>query len=331
MKHPFADFPFSPGLSEDAQCVLHTLMYFDVFRHTLTLGELHRYCQWKACSLPDVVLAVEELQSKGITSHCEGFHFLSGSERYVALRRERNARAAAYFPKAEKWSRFISGFPFVRSVCISGSLSKGTMDKGGDIDYFIITEPQRLWVARTLLILFKKLFLLNSKKYFCVNYFIDTAHLSIPDRNLFTATEIVFAKPMHGGDAFKSFLHENGWAKQSYPNAALCAEGIPSVRNGKLKRFTEKMLGGKTGSWLDDLFFRITLRRWKQKFPHLREAHFEVDFRSRKHVSKHHPQGFQRVVLTKLEAKRHELQEKHAVTIHPQLKTAPVQPVANTA
>jgi hypothetical protein len=307
----------APVLSENAQCALHTLMYFDVFRHPLTLDELHRYAQWKECSLSETATAIEELQAHGVVCSREGFYYICGSEKHIDLRRERNGRAVLYSAKAEKWSRFISGFPFVRTVCISGSLSKGTMDKDGDIDYFIITEPGRLWVARTFLILFKKLFLLNSKKYFCVNYFIDTNNLAIPDRNLFTATEIVFAKPMRDANTFQDFVKENKWSGIFYPNTTTIPTEIPATRNGKTKRFIESLLNGRIGEWLDDKFFRITLRRWRNKFPHLRTDHFEVDFRSRKHVSKHHPQGFQRIVLSKLENKRTELQDKHGLQIRP--------------
>lgn len=304
-------------LSQHANAVMLTLMYFDVFRHPLTLDEVYRFCQWESCTLTDAAAAIEELQVAGLVKDRDGFYFIPGAEHFIDLRRERNLRAIKYSPKAEKWSRFISRFPFVRAVCISGSLSKGTMDKDGDIDYFIITEPGRLWVARTFLILFKKIFLLNSKKYFCVNYFIDTDHLSIPDRNLFAATEITFLKPMRDATAFRRFIEENRWSTIFYPNFDRSAEDVPAAHNGILKRYSEKLLSGKLGEWLDEKFFRITLRRWRNKFPHLDESHFEVDFRSRKHVSKHHPQGFQRVVLSKLEQKRQELQEKYGVTILP--------------
>lgn len=305
------------NLSRHANAVLLTLMYFDVFRHPLTLDEVFRFCQWESCTLTDVASAIEELQDSGIIKDRDGFYFISGAEHFIDLRRERNHRAIKYSQKAEKWSRFISRFPFVRAVCISGSLSKGTMDKDGDVDYFIITEPGRLWVARTFLILFKKVFLLNSKKYFCVNYFIDTEHLSIPDRNLFAATEITFLKPMRDATAFRRFIEENRWSAIFYPNFDRVQEPIPPTQNDFLKRQSEKLLSGKLGEWLDEKFFRITLRRWQNKFPLHDENHFEVDFRSRKHVSKHHPNGFQRVVLSKLEQKRHELQEKHGVIILP--------------
>ena len=232
------------SLSNQANAALLTIIYFDVFRHPLTLDEIFQFCQWESCSLTEIASAIEELQAIGVIHSKDGLFFLSGADHFISLRRERNARAVRYHAKAERWSKFISGFPFVRTVCISGSLSKGTMDKKGDIDYFIFTEPNRLWVARTCLVLFKKLFLLNSKKYFCVNYFIDTANLSIPDRNLFAATEIVFVKPMRDTNAFNQFLDENKWARIFYPNSEKTNHEIHPTRNGRIKRILERTLSG---------------------------------------------------------------------------------------
>ena len=302
-----------PG--EQAMAILGTILYFDVFRHPLTLDEIFRYVQWHHRSLSEVAAAIEELQSAGILECEDGFYFFAGTESTVRLRRERNKRALLYGEKAERWSKFISGFPFIRTVCISGSLSKGTMDKDGDIDYFIITEPGRLWLARTMLILFKKVFLFNSRKYFCVNYFIDTDHLAIPDRNLFTATELATVKPMRDSDIFESFLKENHWAELFYPNAMRHPSRALPARNGAVKRTAERLFNGKPGEWLDNFFFRLTLRRWKRKFPHHRDTHFEVDFRSRKYVSKHHPQGFQRSVMARMEQRREELNRKYGIVI----------------
>jgi hypothetical protein len=298
-----------------SHAVLSTLIYFDLFRHPLTIDEIHNFCQWRKISLTEAATAIEELTSFGVIKQKDEFYFLSGSEAYINLRRERNHRALQYDSKAVKWSEFISGFPFVKTVCISGSLSKGTMDRDGDIDYFIITQPRRLWIARTLLILFKKLFLLNSKQYFCVNYFIDTENLCVPDHNLFTATEIVFVKPMRDEHFFSAFTKANKWVQFFYPNKNEHTESIPKTRNHFLKSMIERLLSGSFGEWLDERFMRITVNRWNKKFPDRNPEEFEVDFRSRRSVSKHHPQGFQRIVLRKLEKRRAELESAHNLRI----------------
>lgn len=305
MNSPSSESSFCPQLDVFDIAVLHTLIYFDIFRHPLTTDEIHSNCQWQACSLTDTAAALENLLRLGIAGHSEGFWFLDGNEKNISLRFERQDRALHFQRKAKKYSRFIASFPFVRSVSVSGSLSKGTMDKNGDIDYFIVTEPGRLWVARTMLVLFKKIFLLNSKKYFCVNYFIDTERLTIPDRNLFVATEIAFLQPMVNKEIYNDFIRSNHWVSLFYPNRVLEPRmEIDEVTPGFLKRSIEKMLSKKTGEWLDEKCLRITLKRWKKKFPHLSDLDFDTDFRSKKNVSKHHPQGFQRKVAVEMEKRK---------------------------
>lgn len=297
-------------LSALSAAVLHTVLYFDIFRHPLNVDEIHRNCHWQTCSLSQCAAALEDLQQKGILDESQGYWFIAGHDSYVRIRSEREERAVHFMAKARRYSALISVFPFVRGVYISGSLSKGTVDQNGDIDYFIITEPQRLWIARTFLVLFKKIFLLNSKKYFCVNYFVDTDQLTIPDRNLFVATEIAFIYPSVNGELYKSFIDSNHWIKLFYPNRQpYPVDSVPPERRTIFKKMMERMLSGTLGEWLDEKFLRLTLKRWKKKFPHVASPDFEVDFRSRRNVSKHHPQGFQRRVSAELEKRRQAISE----------------------
>jgi predicted nucleotidyltransferase len=88
----------------------------------------------------------------------------------------------------------IKRFPFVRGVFVTGSLSKNSSDSSSDLDFMVITRKGRLWIARTLLMLFKKIFLLNSYKYFCINFLLSEDNLEIEDKNVFTATEVMTVK-----------------------------------------------------------------------------------------------------------------------------------------
>ena len=54
---------------------------------------------------------------------------------------------------------------------------------------------------------------------------------------------------------------------------------------------------GGIGERIDTLFFKMTLRRWQKKFSHFTEADFNLNLRTRKAVSKHHPRGYQQKVL----------------------------------
>ena len=189
------DLPERSELSTEARALLRTLLYFDLFDHPLRKEELLAFCDHP---VPDANAALTELIRLG-SAHTDGEFIAIGDVTTLAVRRaERSERANSRMAKARRMSRLIDRFPFVRGVLLSGSISKGVLAEDADIDYFVITRPGRLWVARTLLILYKKIFLLNSRRDFCLNYFIDTDHLEIEDQNLFTATELVTLVPMQG-------------------------------------------------------------------------------------------------------------------------------------
>jgi hypothetical protein len=222
-----------------------------------------------------------------------------------------NKNAKGYFQKAHQVSKFIGKFPFVRGVYISGSLSKGYMPEDGDIDYFIITKPGRLWLARTLLILYKKIFLLNSRKYFCLNYFIDEDHLEIEEKNRFTAMELSTLIPMYNYPLYKNLWEANGWRAEFFPNAAMHPdEKVHPLKIKGWKNRLEKLLAGKLGEWLDTASMKLTLFFWKRKFDHFDDEQFKVALKSRKFVSKHHPQNFQNRVLKGFEDRLNSITSK---------------------
>lgn len=279
--------------------ILSALCYYDVFEHPLSLQEIHLRMN-KSETLDNITSELSVLIELNIIKHHQGYFFLAHhSNNIVEQRKEKEKLAAKYLEKSKRYSSLIAKFPFVRGVCISGSLSKGVMEKDGDVDYFIITEKGRLWICRSLLILFKKVFLLNSRKYFCTNYFVDTNNLEIPDKNLFTATEINSLKPAYKSVYFEQFAKQNNWTTNFQPN--FIRESIASEINDTsiFKKTTEKIFSGKMGEKVDTYFFKLTLNRWKNKFPKFDAEEFDLHMRSRKNVSKHHPRAYQTKVLDK--------------------------------
>lgn len=295
--------------------MIRVVLYFDIFKYPLRADEIYR-----ACPIPTeprtVNTALRHLVSQGMLEEQDGFFRRTGSEADITRRLKGNALAAQKMVQARRSARSIGRFPFVEAVMVSGSLSKHYMDPGSDIDFFIVTRPGRLWVARTMLVLYKKLFLLNSHKHFCVNYFVDTDHLEIEDKNLFTATEVVFLLPMLNAPVYHDFRHHNAWADAHYPNFGLLdtSECMPS-KSGWFKGAGEWLLGGRLGEWADGHCLRLTLRRWQQKFTGLDAARFEVAMRSRRYVSKHHPSDFQSIVLGRLAEKQRAFEQAHGICL----------------
>lgn len=301
-------------LDKTQSMVLRTLMYFQTFRYPLTLDEIFHYT--KSGSKSEVQNAVASLTQMDLLGTLSGKYFLQGNETDVAHRSALNKRAAEYYAPANKFTKLISKFPFVRGILITGSLSKGCMEKNGDIDYLIITEPNRLWLCRTFLTAYKKLILLNSRKYFCVNYYLDSESLHIPDKNIFTATEISSAKPAYNAEVCEDFFIANKWIHDFYPNHT--SENPFRIHDNPesfLKNIIEDILDGILGELADKWAMRLFIWRWKMKFKGEDQSRFEVNFRSRKNVSKHHPHGFQFKVLKACEENVMSLEKRFNVKL----------------
>jgi len=291
--------------------VLRALIYFDIFNYPLTASEITQFASLKITSLTQVEEALQELAEALLIFQFGEFYSLKNDIVWVERRKKGNTNAAAILPKALKRSKLIYKFPFVRSVNISGSLSKNYFDETTDFDFFIITAPNRIWITRMLLTLYKKIFLLNRRKYFCINYYISTEDLIIPDRNIFSAIEIITLKNQAGEDLYRQFIETNNWVDAYFPNFTPDYTHLDDPKRRFIKRQVEKILSGKAGDKIDNLCYAITLRFLKRKYRHLRTEEFNLNLRTKKQVSKHHPQGFQFKVLKAYEEKCRDFEQHH--------------------
>ena len=289
--------------------VLRVLLYFNLFQYPLELKEIHANLDHKATEA-EVAASLKSLLALAIIRKRDEFYYLGTSDHIIDRRRKGNQVAEKYLIRARKVTKFISSFPFIRGVYISGSLSKGYMDeKDGDIDYFVITEPGRLWLIKAILALTKKVFLLNSKKYFCFNYFIDSEHLAIPDQNLFTAKELMYLIPMYNEKLYWEMVAQNQWAQEYLPNFTYVKKVDPiEVTHQKRKQVWEFLFRGIIGAGLDKLSMKTFEFFWKRKY----KAKGENDLRVRchKHVSKIHPNNFQVKVLHRLNEEEKKLHQE---------------------
>jgi hypothetical protein len=191
------------------------------------------------------------------------------------------------------------------------------MEMDSDIDYFVITHPNRLWFSRTMLMIFKKVFLLNSKRIFCINYFVDSENLEIEEKNIFTATELTTLIPIYGPSVYDELYDRNVWIKSFYPNypKRVTDNDLPEKR-GILKSLLEKIFGTKLGDKLDDYFMKMFDKYNRKRYGKYDPEEFKVAFKSSKKESKHHPRFFQKKVLEELNRKINHLEEELQISLN---------------
>lgn len=295
--------------------VLRSLIYYDIFNYPLTANELIKFSSVKLHDIQSINNALDDLTQHLLIFKFGEYYSLKNDPSQIERRKNGNNAATDILPKALKRSKFIHKFPFVRSVNISGSLSKNYFDESTDFDFFIIAEKNRIWLCRLLLTLYKKIFLFNSRKYFCINYYIDTSDLLIPDKNLFSAVEIITLKNQTGEVVYKNFMERNTWVHEYFPNYYPDYQFMEERKIPLIKKIPERLFSGKVGNYFDDVAFRITTGFLKKKYEHLNKEEFNVNLRTKKNASKHHPQGFQFKVLNAFEEKCRDFEEKHEVKI----------------
>ena len=280
---------------------LKVLIYFDVFRYPLTIIEMKRMVPENEEA--DLELELEKLIKTQLIFKDDNLYGLNEDKKYFTERRKGNTRAEKHKEKAFKRAKFISKFPYVRGVFISGSFSKGHMLPDGDVDYFIVTEHNRMWFSRTILILFKKLFLFNSRKFFCLNYFKGQQELMIEEQNIFTATELFTLIPVVNKELYKSLIQANNWIEDYFAISKIPDNNAISLIKGLLQSIGENIFNNKIGENLDEYFMKITLNRWKNKFGNMTKQDFDIAMKSSRNISKHHPSNFQKKVLSEYETK----------------------------
>lgn len=205
---------------------------------------------------------------------------------------------------ARKAAKLISRFPFVETVAVSGSLSKNYADEKTDIDFFIITKANRLWIARTLMHLFKKLTYIRGKQHwFCMNYYVDEAGMEIPEKNIFTAMEIITLLPMEGLLCFKEFIEANVWTNNFFPAHKIAVNAKMEIEKSFICKCIEKIFNSKAGDIIDKWLMTVTDRRWKKKTARgkLNAHNAKVGMMVSRHFSKPDPRNFQAKVVQQYE------------------------------
>jgi hypothetical protein len=244
---------------------LATLAYFNMFHYPLRKSEVFTFLG-HAHNQEEFELVLEELIKDVVVFKLGEYYSLRNEYALVERRCKGNKKAVSMIKTAEKSASVISAFPFVLGVAVSGSLSKNFADKDADVDFFIITAANRLWIARTFLHIFKKFtYLFNRQHFYCMNYFIDEQQTVILEKNIYTATEIVTLLPLTGSGVFEKFFSANNWTRKFLPNNYPCTGSVKNVKRSWLRSFLESMLNNNAGKKVNILLMKWTAKNWRSK------------------------------------------------------------------
>ena len=295
-----------PALEND---ILKVLLYFDVFRFPLTVSEIYHFLPSNSITPSDVATALlapslqEKVESKN------GYFFLTASTgSYADERQEKERRAARLLKIARVMGKLIRIFPYVRGVFLSGELSKGIVSEKGDIDFVVVTQEGRLLITMTLLIMFKKVFLLYRKRFFCLNHFVSEHHLQVQIRNIYSATEVATLMPLENDMMFSRYMLSNLWITQFFPNWKIDERLLRSDRRGTsvVRNTFEEMMPDRIADRLDRWLMAQWQRLWRTRYANLSDEERNRKYHCSEYLSTAYGEDYQDTILRSFDARLHE-------------------------
>lgn len=290
--------PPPPPTLELESAILRMVLYFDVFRHPLSAPELTRL----VCpELPATVeAACAALVARGRLGVQGPFYFRPGEAGAVSRRQARAAEAERAWPRARAAAEALSRFPFVRGLLVTGSLSKNSAGADGDVDWLVLVEPGRVWTLKSALQVFRRALPERARASFCTNYLLDTDHLAIDDRNLFTAIELATAVPVAGPEAATALIDANPWAARYVPGLSWSrarAANAAALRPGPLTRGLDRAWRGSWTTAVERQALQGWRTYWDRKYGWLDEGARAQRFKRRDEIATNHLHDFQDYVL----------------------------------
>lgn len=199
------------------KAILKTLIYADVFDYPLKSYEIHKWLISKQSSFQKVQETLNKFKEY------KGFYFLKSKNKVLSRIKNRQISKALVL-KARIFTQVLRLIPWIKLVGISGGLAMENANKKDDIDLFIITSKNRLWLSRLLSILLlspvrrtRNAKVVGGK--LCLNVFLSEDHLKQERQDLYTAHEVLQMKVLwQKSGIYRRFLEENDWAFKYLPN-----------------------------------------------------------------------------------------------------------------
>lgn len=210
------------------KAILKTLIYANFFDYPMKAYEIHKWLIGKQATLFQVEKGLERLIKKRKVQQFKDFYFLKKQQNLVLKRERRENQSKKYLRKAKIFTQILKIIPWIKLVGISGGLAVDNCSKKDDIDLFLITDANRIWLSRIFaIVIFEFLRVRRKVKMkptkvsgkFCFNTILDEDHLIQSFKDLYTAHEVLQMKLLWTrGGIYTKFLSDNNWAFEHLPN-----------------------------------------------------------------------------------------------------------------
>lgn len=152
-------------------------------------------------------------------------YLLTREDQSPSLRIVREAISAKKLKSAAHFSTYLSRLiPWINTIAVTGSVAYGSAGQRDDIDFFIVTKINRLWISCLLALVFIRVLKIlrlqpSMLLSFCMSYVHDEDGFrkeASRNPNPLFARELLKAIPLAGKENYRKMLEENEWVKEMH-------------------------------------------------------------------------------------------------------------------
>lgn len=210
---------------EIRESVLDLLAYFAIWDLRLDFDSLYSYLQVRASHLA-VKKQLLNMQKRGKISLVKGKY---GLAKYKYPSQEQfGKQQAKLMTKAMRWSNLLKLLPSVKAIAVVNSVAYGNVHSQSDIDLFVITSANRIFITKGVLMYTLKLLRQletqdRSAGRFSLGMFVTTKGVKL-EKDIMKVNDpdlvfrMVTAKPTYGKKVWFSILKSDPYLYEKLPN-----------------------------------------------------------------------------------------------------------------
>ncbi len=222
--------------------IVKTIAFFDMFDYPLTVSEIEN---WTLKS--DNQKSISQQIFFSIIDFRNGYYFIKNRQNIIFIRENRYKYAKKKYKIAKRISKIFKIFPWIKMIAVCNAIGNYNLRKNGDIDLFIITSKNRLWLTKFFTTLITIILLKRPKQQgslddidkkidankdkICLSFFITEDNLDLrkialkKQNDLYICYWLINLKLIYNKDnTYQKLIRENQWINK-------IISGLPHISN----------------------------------------------------------------------------------------------------
>ena len=274
------------NIENKQQALCATIAYFSLFQFPLKKQELSQWLLRYSLKEDDIVQLLERISS---IEEKNGYVFFKEENKFISIREKNNRKIEKSCKKAYRFVPLLRLVPFVRGVSLCNNLPFWITQEQSDIDLFIVTSRDHLFLARFLVtMLFHILGVRRHgtkiKNRFCLSFYategnLDFSTIALTPQDIYLAYWTLGLTPIFGEKIYDRIVKENkSWLSEYFHkenienNWNTKKRYIPYSSELWFQKFQEFLWKTSLGRWIETKLTAFQKKKIQKHYEQLEDT-----------------------------------------------------------